>query len=39
MPTYVQFKLPDVGEGLTEAEVLRWFVAVGDHVVVNQTIV
>ena len=39
MPTYAQFKLPDVGEGLTEAEVLRWFVAVGDHVVVNQTIV
>ncbi len=39
MPTYQQFNLPDVGEGLTEAEVLRWFVAVGDHVVVNQTIV
>ena len=39
MPTFAQFKLPDVGEGLTEAEVLRWFVAVGDHVVVNQTIV
>ena len=31
-----QFLLPDVGEGLTEAEVIRWHVATGDHVVVNQ---
>ena len=30
------FRLPDVGEGLTEAEVLRWLVAVGDRVQVNQ---
>ncbi|WP_370185879.1 dihydrolipoamide acetyltransferase family protein [Aeromicrobium sp.] len=34
-----EFRLPDVGEGLTEAEVLRWHVAVGDVVEVNQTIV
>jgi 2-oxoisovalerate dehydrogenase E2 component (dihydrolipoyl transacylase) len=34
-----QFLLPDVGEGLTEGEVLRWLVAVGDTVVVNQPLV
>ncbi|MCW2542116.1 MAG: catalytic domain of component of various dehydrogenase complexe [Frankiales bacterium] len=33
------FKLPDVGEGLTEADILRWDVAVGDSVVVNQVLV
>lgn len=39
MPTYEQFALPDVGEGLTEAEILQWFVRPGDRVGVNQTIV
>ena len=34
-----QFKLPDVGEGLTEADILRWDVQVGDTVVVNQVLV
>ncbi|RFU43481.1 2-oxo acid dehydrogenase subunit E2 [Actinomadura logoneensis] len=34
-----QFKLPDVGEGLTEAEIVKWHVRVGDQVEVNQTIV
>ena len=34
-----QFRLPDVGEGLTEGEVLSWYVAVGDTVVVNQVVV
>ncbi|MQY04860.1 dihydrolipoamide acetyltransferase family protein [Actinomadura macrotermitis] len=34
-----RFKLPDVGEGLTEAEIVKWHVAVGDAVEVNQTIV
>ncbi|MEV5570750.1 dihydrolipoamide acetyltransferase family protein [Spirillospora sp. NPDC052269] len=34
-----QFKLPDVGEGLTEAEIVKWHVQPGDHVEVNQTIV
>src|SRR3954449_10609561 len=31
-----QFKLPDVGEGLTEGEILQWLVAVGDMVTVTQ---
>lgn len=34
-----QFPLPDVGEGLTEAEILSWHVTVGDTVAVNQVIV
>ena len=33
------FSMPDVGEGLTEAEVLQWRVAVGDTLTVNQVIV
>jgi 2-oxoisovalerate dehydrogenase E2 component (dihydrolipoyl transacylase) len=39
VPTYQQFPLPDAGEGLTEAEIVAWHVAVGDTVEVNQTIV
>ncbi|HEY2763683.1 MAG TPA: dihydrolipoamide acetyltransferase family protein [Pseudonocardiaceae bacterium] len=34
-----QFPLPDVGEGLTEAEILSWHVKPGDAVRVNQIIV
>jgi pyruvate dehydrogenase E2 component (dihydrolipoamide acetyltransferase) len=34
-----QFKLPDLGEGLTEGEILQWSVAVGDTVQLNQIIV
>ena len=34
-----QFRLPDVGEGLTEAEVVSWKVKVGDTVKVNEIIV
>ncbi|MDX3103566.1 dihydrolipoamide acetyltransferase family protein [Nonomuraea angiospora] len=34
-----EFKLPDVGEGLTEAEIVRWHVEVGDPVKIKQTIV
>ncbi len=34
-----EFRLPDVGEGLTEAEVLTWHVAPGDTVTVNQVLV
>ncbi|MEL0316767.1 MAG: dihydrolipoamide acetyltransferase family protein [Aquiluna sp.] len=33
-----RFPLPDVGEGLTEAEIVSWKVAPGDQVSVNQTI-
>jgi pyruvate dehydrogenase E2 component (dihydrolipoamide acetyltransferase) len=32
------FNLPDVGEGLTEAEIVSWKVAPGDQVTVNQVI-
>jgi pyruvate dehydrogenase E2 component (dihydrolipoamide acetyltransferase) len=38
MMSIAKFPLPDVGEGLTEAEIVSWKVAVGDHVSVNQTI-
>ena len=34
-----QFKLPDVGEGLTEADIVAWHVKPGDSVSVNQVIV
>ena len=34
-----EFKLPDIGEGLTEAEIVRWLVGVGDHVDADQPIV
>lgn len=26
-----EFKMPDVGEGLTEAEILKWYVQPGDR--------
>ena len=32
------FTLPDVGEGLTEADLVNWQVSVGDMVTVNQVI-
>lgn len=32
------FKLPDLGEGLTESEIVSWLVAEGDHVELNQTL-
>jgi len=32
------FLLPDLGEGLTEAEVVAWHVTVGDHVSVDQVV-
>lgn len=33
------FRLPDVGEGLTEAEIVAWKVKPGDTVVMNQVLV
>jgi 2-oxoisovalerate dehydrogenase E2 component (dihydrolipoyl transacylase) len=39
MTTTQDFKIPDVGEGLTEAEVVIWHVAVGDSVEINDIIV
>lgn len=33
------FNLPDLGEGLTEADLVRWLVAEGDEVAVDQPIV
>jgi 2-oxoisovalerate dehydrogenase E2 component (dihydrolipoyl transacylase) len=38
MGNYV-FKLPDVGEGTAEAEIVAWHVAVGDHVKEDQQLV
>ncbi len=38
MPTQ-EFRLPDPGEGLTEAEIVEWKVAVGDTVKVNDIVV
>lgn len=37
--TTSHFALPDVGEGLTEAEIVSWKVAPGDEVAVNQVLV
>ena len=34
-----EFRLPDVGEGLTEADIVAWHVKPGDQVEVNQIIV
>ena len=33
-----EFRLPDLGEGLTESEIVAWHVAVGDTVELNQVI-
>jgi 2-oxoisovalerate dehydrogenase E2 component (dihydrolipoyl transacylase) len=37
--TVQEFRLPDVGEGLLEAEILRWHVAPGDEVKLNMIVV
>src|SRR5215475_4275341 len=39
MPELKQFKLPDVGEGLTEADIVKWLVQPGDAISINQIIV
>ncbi|WP_033438892.1 dihydrolipoamide acetyltransferase family protein [Saccharothrix sp. NRRL B-16314] len=33
------FRLPDLGEGLTEGEIVTWLVSVGDHVSIDQPVV
>ena len=33
------FKLPDLGEGLQDAEIVAWHIGVGDHVVADQPLV
>lgn len=39
MTALQEFRLPDVGEGLDEAEIVAWRVAVGDAVQINQVLV
>ncbi|RKN11370.1 dihydrolipoamide acetyltransferase family protein [Streptomyces radicis] len=36
---YREFRMPDVGEGLTEAEILKWLVKAGDTVCDGQVVV
>jgi 2-oxoisovalerate dehydrogenase E2 component (dihydrolipoyl transacylase) len=36
--TTQEFRLPDLGEGLTDAEIVSWQVAIGDTVALNQVI-
>jgi 2-oxoisovalerate dehydrogenase E2 component (dihydrolipoyl transacylase) len=38
-PSTNQFNLPDVGEGLTEAEIVAWHVKAGDVVAINDVLV
>ena len=33
------FEVPDLGEGLTGAEIVQWHVALGEHVTVGQPLV
>lgn len=34
-----EFRMPDIGEGLHEAEILKWFVSVGDEIKADENIV
>lgn len=38
MPSVREFALPDLGEGLTSAEIVRWLVEVGEVIVVDQPV-
>ena len=38
MPSVREFPLPDLGEGLTSAEIVRWLVDVGDVIAVDQAV-
>ncbi|MBM6935799.1 biotin/lipoyl-containing protein, partial [Enterococcus cecorum] len=33
-----QFKLPDIGEGIAEGEIVKWFVKVGDTINEDDTL-
>ena len=39
MPKFEQFNLPDLAEGLVDAEIIKWLVSEGDTVTLNQPIV
>jgi pyruvate dehydrogenase E2 component (dihydrolipoamide acetyltransferase) len=39
MAQVLEFRLPDLGEGLTEAGIVRWLVEVGDVVAIDQPVV
>ncbi|MFD7860853.1 dihydrolipoamide acetyltransferase family protein [Streptomyces sp. NPDC059783] len=39
MAQVLEFRLPDLGEGLTEAEIVRWLVEVGEVVAIDQPVV
>ena len=39
MAQVLEFRLPDLGEGLTEALIVRWLVEVGEVVAVDQPVV
>ncbi|WP_069171682.1 dihydrolipoamide acetyltransferase family protein [Streptomyces griseus] len=39
MAQVLEFTLPDLGEGLTEAEIVRWLVEVGEVVAIDQPVV
>src|SRR3954464_10244908 len=37
--TQFEFKLPDIGEGVVEGEIVKWLVKVGDEIVEDQPLV